>query len=115
MAIFKDRVPENVQGRYYVDCSCTACEACTDLAPANIGRAAHSNAYVKKQPANEAEEAACREAVNACPHEAIGDDGNSYDWSAIPPYDMEAARESLRRYLEEFEGDQERKRWWKLW
>jgi len=115
VAVFKDRVPENVQGRYYVDCSCTACEVCTDIAPENFGRAWHSVAYVKKQPANEVEEAACREAVASCPHEAIGDDGESYDWSAIPPFDMEAAQESVRQYVEQFEAEQKKRRWWKIW
>ena len=34
-------------------------------------------AFVAKQPANEEEEQLCQEAVENCPVEAIGDDGNS--------------------------------------
>jgi ferredoxin len=34
--------------------------------------------FVYKQPENEGEESLCREAMEACPVEAIGDDGRRY-------------------------------------
>ena len=98
-----------------MDCSCTDCDACRDAAPANFGRSEDANSFVKKQPINSIEESACQEAKAACPHEAIGDDGGSYDWSAIPPYDMEAAKREGREYLEGLEKELKRKSRWKWW
>jgi len=70
------RLPENVAGRYYVDGRCVDCEVCRDIAPDNFKRiAARRYAVVFKQPANRDEESLCREAMESCPVEAIGDDG----------------------------------------
>jgi ferredoxin len=71
-----DKVQDNVEGRYYVDTQCIDCSFCYDTAPDNF---AHNDeggyAFVKKQPANEEEEEKCKEAMDSCPVEAIGDDG----------------------------------------
>jgi ferredoxin len=71
------RLPENEPGRYYVDRQCIDCDVCRDIARANFTRQP-KNAYsfVYKQPENAAEESLCREAMEACPVEAIGCDGN---------------------------------------
>jgi len=72
------RLPENVPGRYYVDAHCIDCYVCRDLAPDNFAqRAGHSYIFVSKQPENDEEESLCREALDACPVDAIGDDGDS--------------------------------------
>lgn len=117
MATFSERVPENVQGRYYVDNSRTDCSLCRDISPVNFARAdEHGVSYVKKQPANPDEEMWCREAVQACPHESIGDDGEKYDWAAIPPCDMAATYESYQEHLNSFpEEEKQSKSWWKFW
>ena len=44
--------------------------------PPNFARDADgSHSFVYKQPENDKEEALCREAMEGCPVEAIGDDG----------------------------------------
>ena len=75
MASPEDKVAENVEGPYYVDENCEFCETCIDTAPENFASADDEYAYVKKQPENDDEEAACQEALEMCPTEAIGDDG----------------------------------------
>ncbi len=69
------RVRENVSGSFYVDSSCIDCDVCRDAAPENFTRSfKHAYSYVSKQPGNEAERAACQEALEACPVDAIGND-----------------------------------------
>lgn len=76
MADSTDRVPENVNGTYYVDTQCIDCDVCRDTAPDNFTRADDNGySYVYKQPATEDERALCEEALLACPVEAIGNDG----------------------------------------
>lgn len=75
MANKNDKVPENVPGKYYVDSECAFCETCIELAPENFASDNDEYAYVVKQPENETEEEACREAMASCPSDAIGDDG----------------------------------------
>ena len=70
------RVAENAPGPFYVDSSCIDCDVCRDAAPANFTRSfKHAYSYVSKQPGNETERAACQEALEAGPVEAIGSDG----------------------------------------
>lgn len=117
MAIFKDRVPENVPGRFYVDNYCLDCDVCRDTAPANFARVdEHGVSYIKKQPENAVEEAACQEALEACCVEAIGNDGENHDWAAIPPYDREAAQASYQEYVNSIDEEETKnKKWWKFW
>ena len=76
MAAVKDRVLENVPGKYYVDAQCIDCDVCRVTAPGNFRREEDKGfSYVFKQPANPEEEAQCQEAKDCCPVEAIGDDG----------------------------------------
>jgi ferredoxin len=71
-----DKVPENVEGRYYVDSQCIDCGLCCDTAPENFVHDEEGGyAYVKKQPQGEEEEGRCSEAMDSCPVDAIGDDG----------------------------------------
>ena len=70
------RVTENAPGPFYVDSSCIDCDVCREAAPANFTRSfKHAYSYVSKQPESEIERAACQEALEACPVEAIGSDG----------------------------------------
>jgi len=76
MADAANKYPENVAGRFYVDNQCIDCDLCRETAPNNYKRnddGGHS--YVYKQPENEEEEAQCKEAMEGCPVEAIGNDG----------------------------------------
>ncbi|AHI04916.1 putative ferredoxin [Bdellovibrio bacteriovorus W] len=68
---------ENVAGKMYVDQSCIACDACILTAPNNF--AMHDedgHAFVVKQPSTPEEEELCQEAMDGCPVEAIGSDGD---------------------------------------
>jgi ferredoxin len=70
------KLPENEPGRYYVDSQCIDCDICRDIAPDNFTREADQGySFVYKQPESGSEENLCREAMEACPVEAIGDNG----------------------------------------
>ena len=76
MADVANKFRQNVSGRFYVDDQCIDCDLCRETAPTNFARdpdGGHS--FVHKQPENAEEEALCREAMEGCPVEAIGDDG----------------------------------------
>jgi ferredoxin len=76
MADVDDKHEENVKGKYYVDSQCIDCDVCRETAPENFSRNDDGGySFVKKQPVNEEEEDQCAEAIEACPVEAIGDDG----------------------------------------
>jgi ferredoxin len=74
MADNSKKVPDNVAGRYYVDEECILCNDCVERAPENFA-GGDQYAYVKKQPANSDEEDQCQDAMDSCPVNAIGDDG----------------------------------------
>ena len=76
MAEKNDRYPENAGGRYYVDTQCIDCDVCRVTAPANFRREEDNGySFVCRQPENPEQEAACQEAMDSCPVEAIGSDG----------------------------------------
>lgn len=76
MADKKDKLAENVPGKHYVDSQCIDCDVCRVTAPANFRRDEDKGfSYVFKQAENAEEEAACQEAMDSCPVEAIGNDG----------------------------------------
>jgi len=75
MADVANKYPENVAGKFYCDDQCIDCDLCRETAPANFTRnddGGHS--YVFKQPETPEEEALCKEAMEGCPVEAIGND-----------------------------------------
>ena len=76
MADLEDKNPESVAGKFYVDSQCIDCDLCRETAPDNYARSDEEGySYVYKQPGNEEEVALCMEALEGCPVEAIGDDG----------------------------------------
>ena len=76
MANARDRLAENVSGKFYVDSQCIDCDVCRVTAPNNFRRdEAKGYSYVFLQPENAEEQAQCEEAMDSCPVEAIGDDG----------------------------------------
>jgi len=72
----KDRYPDNVPGKFYTDNNCIDCDLCREAAPAHFDRNEEGFSFVKKQPTTPEEMAACVEAKDGCPVEAIMDDGD---------------------------------------
>ena len=71
-----DKAASNVPGRYYVDKGCISCGQCVDIAPDYFAEdAAAGGMYVKKQPTDADGVNVCEQALQACPVEAIGNDG----------------------------------------
>ncbi len=67
--------PQNVAGKWYVDQTCIACDACVTTAPENFAMDENDgHAFLKKQPVTPEEQDKCREAMEGCPVEAIGND-----------------------------------------
>jgi ferredoxin len=76
MAIKADKWEVNAAGKFYVDRQCIDCDLCRETAPDFFTRSEEGGySYVNKQPATEEEVAACTEALEGCPVEAIGNDG----------------------------------------
>ena len=77
MADKTQKWPRNVAGRVYVDESCIACDACVLAAPENFTMDEdEGHAFVNKQPEGDEESEMVQEAIESCPVEAIGDDGD---------------------------------------
>ncbi|PIT99226.1 MAG: ferredoxin [Bdellovibrionales bacterium CG10_big_fil_rev_8_21_14_0_10_45_34] len=67
---------DNAPGKFYVDQTCIACDACVTAAPNNFKMDEdNGHAFLAKQPLSPEEEDLCREAMEGCPVEAIGNDG----------------------------------------
>lgn len=76
MADPTDKVEGNVDGKYYVDSSCIDCDVCRTTAPNNFeANEDEGFSYVVKQPENDEEVEQVEEAMESCPVESIGDDG----------------------------------------
>ena len=76
MADNTGRVERNVPGKWYVDRNCIGCGVCVEVADDNFEMDEMEGlAFVKRQPANETQEADAEEAAEQCPVEAIGNDG----------------------------------------
>ena len=76
MANKDNKWSDNKPGKVYVDEDCIACDACVTSAPNNfVMNDDDGHAYVSKQPESEEEVEQVREAMEGCPVEAIGDDG----------------------------------------
>ena len=70
-------VAGNVIGVFYVDDTCIDCDACRNAAPDNFTRDDNGGfSLVDKQPETEEEYSMCLEALESCPVEAIGEDGD---------------------------------------
>jgi ferredoxin len=72
----KHKFKQNVDGSYYVDDQCIACDACCVEAPKFFAmNDDEGHAFVKLQPKTPEEKAEAENALAACPVEAIGRDG----------------------------------------
>ncbi|PIR20873.1 MAG: ferredoxin [Deltaproteobacteria bacterium CG11_big_fil_rev_8_21_14_0_20_47_16] len=76
MADKNDKVADNTPGKFFVDHQCIDCNLCRDTAPNNFKQNEEKGySYVYKQPSTPEEEQQCQEAMEGCPVEAIGNDG----------------------------------------
>lgn len=76
MADKNSKFDQNTDGRFYVDDQCIACDACVMEAPRFFSmNDDEGHAYVKLQPQTPEEVQECMDALEACPVEAIGQDG----------------------------------------
>tara|TARA_R110000787_G_scaffold49947_1_gene119417 strand:- start:269 stop:508 length:240 start_codon:yes stop_codon:yes gene_type:complete len=76
MADRENRYQENASGKFYCDDQCIDCDLCREIAPDNFTRQEDEGySYVYKQPVNKEELVLCQEAMDGCPVEAIGNDG----------------------------------------
>ena len=75
MADVENKHPENVDGPFYVDDQCIDCDLCRSTAPDFYGRADGGYSFLVVQPTDDDQIAHCQEAADACPVEAIGNDG----------------------------------------
>lgn len=72
----EDKTKKNAPGPYYVDQECIACDACVLVAEKHFKIDENESlAYVCRQPQTSDEKALCQEAMEACPVEAIHNDG----------------------------------------
>lgn len=76
MADKDSKFEQNVSGKFYVDDQCIACDACVFEAPDFFEmNDDDGHAFVKAQPTSKEELEKCQDALEACPVEAIGNDG----------------------------------------
>ena len=77
MADLTESWPDNVKGKFYVDEQCIDCDLCRETAPSFFTRNEDGGySYVYSQPKNEQDISLCIEALEGCPVEAIGEDGD---------------------------------------
>lgn len=77
MAEKDEKWPENVKGKFYVDEQCIDCDLCRETAPDYFTRNEDGGySFVFKQPDSPEAEELCMEALEGCPVEAIGNDGD---------------------------------------
>ena len=76
MATKEDKYEDNAKGKFYVDTECIDCNLCRELAPDNFTDHEDGYSYVYNQPKDQGQADACLDAMENCPVEAIGDDGN---------------------------------------
>jgi glyoxylase-like metal-dependent hydrolase (beta-lactamase superfamily II) len=71
MAQINERLPQNVEGEFFVDASCIDCDACRQIAPASFhDHGGQSSVY--RQPQNPGELHRALMALVACPTASIG-------------------------------------------
>lgn len=77
MADKADKWPENIAGKFFVDEQCIDCDLCRETAPDFFTRNDDGGySFVYKQPTTQAEIDECMEALEGCPVDAIGCNGD---------------------------------------
>ena len=90
MADRAQRVPENVEGRFFVDTTCIDCDTCRQLAPATFGETGEFS-FVRMQPRDQGEERAAYRALVACPTGSIGATDKASARAAVDEFPMRLA------------------------
>ncbi len=73
MADERDKNPDNIEGLFFVDSQCIACDACVEEAPNFFAmNDVEGHAYVFHQPSSEKAIEECINALELCPVNAIG-------------------------------------------
>ncbi|MDI1247807.1 MAG: ferredoxin [Lacunisphaera sp.] len=76
MANKAEKWKDNAAGKFYVDQQCIDCDLCRETAPGFFKRHEEGGySFVHAQPTTEEETQQCTEALEGCPVEAIGNDG----------------------------------------
>jgi ferredoxin len=76
MADKTNRLPQNVEGAFYVDSSCIDCDMCRSTASDVFRRDEEIGmSVVYRQPVTAEERALAEERKQGCPTESIGNDG----------------------------------------
>ena len=76
MANVDEKWDDNVPGAFFVDKECILCSLCVDVAPENFKESDEGDHdVVYKQPENDEELEACRDAMEQCPVDSIGEVG----------------------------------------
>jgi ferredoxin len=71
-----NKYADGVSGKLYIENQCIDCDLFRETAPANCTRHDDGDySYVLKQPTTPEEAFHCREALEGCPVEAIGNNG----------------------------------------
>ncbi len=74
----EEKWPLNVSGKFYVDEQCIDCDLCRETAPEFFTRDDDGGySYVHTQPSEADDVELCVEALEGCPVEAIGEDGET--------------------------------------
>src|SRR5260221_5167152 len=71
MADIRKRLPENVEGEFFVDSTCIDCDACRQLAPESYAEGIE-HSYVSAQPFSPESRRKALRALLACPTGSIG-------------------------------------------
>jgi ferredoxin len=72
----KQRIKENVPGKYYIIDKCIGCSLCYELSPRNFSMNLDEGYdFVFKQPETQEDEARCLKAMQSCPADAIRNNG----------------------------------------
>jgi glyoxylase-like metal-dependent hydrolase (beta-lactamase superfamily II)/ferredoxin len=85
MADVANRLPENVEGPFFVDSTCIDCDTCRQIAPATFGETGDFS-YVRCQPHDAGEERAAFRALVACPTGSIGAAGKGGAKEAVEEF-----------------------------
>ena len=82
MSANRPRITGNAPGRFYVNELCIGCTLCHETAPGHFRTNDEEGVdFVFRQPETPEEETLCRKAREACPIDAIQDDGLEFEHS----------------------------------
>jgi len=87
MADLLQRLETNATGKYYVDESCTNCASCREIAPDHfLFNEDSKQSFVALQPRTPDEDELCEEAMDNCPMESVGEDGEDAGVKSDGPF-----------------------------